>query len=174
MKKLNIIVTSAVLMTTLFVGASEAGYIEPGSEADPLVSKSYVEKKFNQVKNSSDSNQIKLEEIEKNIENILENNGNNNESGNVVASENFKVVELKEGQTIIAEENTEIIVRSGRVSAIAGIRGGISDITGGIDLQTGDEVSLNHHLLIPRSDGRGIEVMSNGTFIMIKGKYTKK
>lgn len=143
MKKINIIVTSAILMTTLFVGASEAGYIEPGSESDPLVSKSYVENKIDEVKNSS-------------------------------ASESFKVLQLKKGETIIGEQNTEMIVRSGRTEAIAGDKGGVSDITAGLDLQTGNDVLLNHHLLIPRSDGRGIKVKNDEVFIMIKGEYTKK
>ncbi len=139
MKKINIIVTSAILMTTLFVGASEAGYIEPGSESDPLVSKSYVENKIDEVKNSS-------------------------------ASESFKVLQLKKGETIIGEKNTEMIVRSGRTEAIAGDKGGVSDITAGLDLQTGNDVLLNHHLLIPRSDGRGIKVKNDEVFIMIKCK----
>ena len=168
MKKINVIVTSAILMTTLFVGASEAGYIEPGSETDPLVSRSYVEKKFDEVKNISASNKKKIEEVEE----ALKNNGNNNE--NISSSENFSVLELKKGQTIIAEKNAEIIIRSGKVEAIAGESGGISDLTEGLDLQSGDEIALNHHLLIPRSDGRGIEVINDDTFIMIKGNFTKK
>lgn len=133
MKKLNIFLTSAILMTTLFIGTTEAGYIEPGSESDPLVSKTYVDNKNNEMK--------------------------------------FRVVELNKGQTIIAEGGAEIIVRTGTVNAIGSTAGGISDITEGEDLLTGDQIKLNHLLLIPRSDGRGLQVKTDNTFIMIKGNY---
>ena len=171
MKKINILLTSAVLMTTLFIGTTEAGYIEPGSESDPLVSKTYVDKKNNEVKASLDSNATKLAEMQKSIEHIMINGGNNSGGASQGTSEEFKVIELKEGQTIIADASTEIIVRSGTVTVIGSKNGGISDITEGIDLQTGDQIKLNHLLIIPRSDGRGLQVQTDNTFIMIKGKY---
>lgn len=165
MKKINVFLTSAVLMTTLFIGTTEAGYIEPGSESDPLVSKTYVDNKNNEVKVNSDSNTKRLAEIEKNIEEIK------NSGGGQGTGEKFKVLELKKGQTIIAEDGTEIIIRTGTVNAIGGIAGGISDITEGKNLETGEKIKLDHLLIIPRSDGRGFQVKSDRAFVMIKGRY---
>lgn len=167
MKKINIIAASTILITTLFAGTTQAGYIEPGSELDPVVTQSYVDKKFDEIKKDSISNKGKIEQLEKDIEGISKDSGNNNQ----ITADVFKVVELKKGQTLTAGESTEIIIRSGNVTAIASKNGGISDITQGKDLQTGDKIDLNHLLIIPRSDGRGIEVNLDGTFIMIKGKY---
>ena len=96
----------------------------------------------------------------------LENNPNNQNAG-----EKFKVLELKKGETILAEESTEIIVRSGVVNAVGSENGGLSDITQGVDLKSGQQIKVNHLIIVPRSDGRGIEVKSNDTFIMIKGGY---
>lgn len=179
MKKTNIIVTSAALVLTMFASTSQAGYIEPGSESDPLVSKSYVEQKFNEAKKDSDLNKEKLEKIEKDIEKLVEDNRNNsNKPGNSGSSQTsgdvFKVLELKKGQTILADESAEIIVRSGTVSAIGSENGGISDITDGKDLTTGEGVDLNHLLIIPRSDGRGVKVEGSLAFIMVKGGYSLK
>lgn len=173
MKKTNIIVTSGVLVLTLFASSSQAGYIEPGSESDPLVSKSYVEQKFNEVKKNSDLNQDKLEKMQKDIEKIVEDNKNNT-GGNQGSAEVFEVLELKKGQTIIADESAEIIVRSGTVTAIGSANGGLSDITEGNDLVTGDQVDLNHLLIVPRTDGRGIQVKGSIAFVMVKGKYRIK
>ena len=157
MKKINILLTSVVLMTTLFVGTTEAGYIEPGSESEPLVSKTYVDK-------------MKVE-IDNKIREISNNSGNNSGGGTQGTSEEFQVIELKKGQTLTADASAEIIVRSGTVTALGSKDGGISNITEGKDLQTGDQIKLNHLIIIPRTDGRGIQVKSDGTFIMIKGRY---
>lgn len=181
MKKLNIVLTSAILMTTILVSTTEAGYIEPGSETDPLVSKSYVDKKTEEAKSISVLNTSKIENIEKNVETIKTdiknikndiNDQNNSNESTTSTGEKFKVLELKKGQVIIAEESTEIIVRTGTVNAIGNKNDGISDITEGVDLKTGEQIKLNHLIIIPRSDGRGIEVKSNSTFIMIKGRYS--
>lgn len=170
MKKTNIILTSAILMSTVFMSTSQAGYIEPGSEADPLVSKTYVDKGFNDAKKNSDINKEKLEAMEVKLDKALAENQNQN-NNNQNSSEKFKVLELKKGETILAEESTEIIVRSGVVNAVASENGGLSDITQGVDLKSGNQIKINHLIIVPRSDGRGIEVKSNDTFIMIKGGY---
>lgn len=167
-KKIYMMATGMVLMTTLFVATSQAGYIDPGSESDPIVSKTYVDKKINELKSGLD---LKLEKVTKDIDAIVENNKNNGGSGQAV-SETFEAINLKKGEIIIADASTEIILRAGAVNAIGSKNGGLSDITGATDLQTGQEIKLNHLLIVPRSDGRGIEVKSNSAVIMIKGKYT--
>ncbi len=156
-KKIYIMATGVVLMTTLFAVTTEAGYTNPGSESDPIVSKTYVDKKVTELKND--------------IANIKP--GSTGGSSQA-SSEVFVVLELKKGDTIIAKESTEIIVRSGEVHAIGSVNGGLSDITEGTDLKTGQIIKPNHLLISARDDGRGISVKSGDTFIMIKGKYSKQ
>ena len=83
----------------------------------------------------------------------------------------FMPIELKEGQTIIGSEGTEVILRSGEAAAIGNGENGVSDLTAGTDLTTGQAVAANHLLLIPRADGRGITATTD-TWVMIRGGYT--
>lgn len=122
-----------VFLAGFFYGNyGRAATIAPGSDADPLVSLSYVE------------HQVKL-----------------------------NVIELAPGQRLEAEGGTQIILRSGRATAVASPQGGVSDLTAGRDLGQGQRVSLNHLLLVPRTDGRGI-VAETGVFVMVRGPYTIK
>lgn len=157
-RKVYITLTTATILTTIFIGKGIASISDPGSEGDPIVSKSYVDNTINE----------KIKEISK----ILE--SSNNTSNNNSESNKFNIVELKKGQKLIGKESSEIIVRSGRTTAIGSELGGVSNITLGMDLSTGDDVKNNHLIIVPRDDGRGIYSETDGTFVMIKGGYTIK
>jgi len=85
----------------------------------------------------------------------------------------YSVVHVSAGQKVIGKEGTEIIVRSGSVSAIDNGVNGISDLTTGYELMTGYTAGVNHLLLIPRDDGRGIKALTEA-YLMIRGGYTIK
>ena len=85
----------------------------------------------------------------------------------------FQVVSLSEGKTLIGGEGCEMIVRTGSGIIIASQRGGISDTTEGADLANGTAAPLNHLLIVPLPDGRGIEAKSD-MLIMVKGEYSIK
>ena len=154
---------------------SMADGAEPGSEADPIVTLSFVDKKIEQIKYYIDSSlkisrqdiddfAAKLEEMDalvKELEKKVEN------------SLTFEVIEMKKGQSLIADEGAEIIVRSGKSTAIYGQKGGLSDITSAKDLQRGEAIELNHMLIASRGDGRGVKADST-VFLIIKGGYILK
>ncbi len=83
----------------------------------------------------------------------------------------YTVVHLQQNQKLIGKAGAEIILRSGEATAIGNGSNGISDITGGKDLMTTDRVNTNHLLLVPRDDGRGIQVWTE-SYVMVRGKYT--
>ena len=83
----------------------------------------------------------------------------------------LNVVELGAGQRLIAEAGTEIVLRSGRATAIDGPKGGLSNVTAGRDLRMGEEIPLNHLLIVPRSDGRGV-LATTDVFLMVRGLFT--
>lgn len=129
---------------------------EPGTEDDPLISKSYIE------------NQVipRLEQfIESRISEIR--------SGGSAAADTFKVVEAQSGQEIICSAGTELILRMGKATIIATEKGGIADTTAGYDLANGTAMPANHLLIVPVGDGRGIRATEN-VIVMIKGGYTVK
>lgn len=148
-KRLCIGVGSVIIL----LGATVV-FSEPGSENDPLVSLSYVEKKIEQLKYYVD------EKI-----------GNNNEN---TAANSWKAVEVAKGQSLICKEGTEIILRSGEARAIAiisnGIENGLTDITFGKDLKMEEDIKPNHLIIVPRDDGRGARAIRN-SFFLVKGNY---
>lgn len=85
----------------------------------------------------------------------------------------YETISLEAGQKLIGGLGTEIIVRSGEATAIDNGANGISDVTGGKDLMTGTQVELNHLLLTPRDDGRGIYAETI-IWVMVRGEYTVK
>lgn len=142
-----------VIILLLGTGAVSGVNYDPGSTSDPLVTQSYVEGRINALNASIDERLAALE---------------SQPSGDSVA---FKVLEVKEGQIIHLEENSLFILRAGEALAIAGQGGGLSDLTTGYDVSTDQPVELNHLLLTPKTDGRGVKMTYNG-WVMISGGYS--
>ena len=78
------------------------------------------------------------------------------------------------GKTIIFDEGTEFIIRTGTTNTITALNcsGGISNVTTGVDLPHGATAPANRLLVVPKKDGngRGI-VIKTSTIIMVKGGY---
>jgi hypothetical protein len=129
------VICAIILTCAIAVAAVYAADGAPGSESDPVVTKSYVDKQLS-------------------------------EAGGI-----FVPLEVAAGKRIIGGAGTEIILRSGEAAAIGNESNGISDLTEGLDLQTGAAVSRNHLLLVPRDDGRGLSATSD-VWLMVRGPYT--
>ncbi len=181
-KKIHSFLASIVILTSIVAINSDSAYTEPGSQTDPLVTKSYVDKQFNDLK-STMKNEVesgvksnlgnikdKIDQMEREIK-LLKISGDKDNGSVEIISDKFAVLELKRGQKILADESTELILRSGTAIVIASSSGGVSDLTEGRDLIAGEELEKNHHLIVPRTDGRGLEVKSGTIFIMVKGRY---
>ncbi|RKD30073.1 hypothetical protein [Thermohalobacter berrensis] len=175
-----LIATLAIIGIFIFTGIGMATISEPGSEQDPLVTQSYVEKRIEQIKYYIDQ---KIEEVlgtvdsnKAEIEKLI--NENKELKDKIEAIENIKqtgsygleVVELKNSQKLIGKAGTEIILRGGQAKAIAGELGGLSDVTGATDIKMNQLIPANHLLIIPRSDGRGVYAEKYAIF-MVRGEY---
>ncbi|MDE6181789.1 MAG: hypothetical protein K2F59_01110 [Eubacteriales bacterium] len=146
---LEVLLASVILATGVTVFANQAG-----SEADPLVTKSYVDDKINKA-----------------LETINSSSGN---TGNInINTISYTPVYATVGQTLYGKEGTEIILRSGKGVAIVPTAEGISNITTGQDLRNNVSIGKNHLLITPRDDGRGIKVTENAWFL-VKGDYVIK
>lgn len=137
------IVAGLVIVISVFAVtvAAAAAADTPGSEGDPVVTKSYVDSQIAQVKGSG------------------------------AASNTYVVVQVSAGQKLLGKGGTELILRSGEATAIDNGANGVSDMTAGKDLMTGQSVGQNHLLLVPKDDGRGIQAITD-LFIMVRGSYT--
>ena len=85
----------------------------------------------------------------------------------------FTVATIEKDKTFSAKEGCEFILRGGEATVIASKNGGISDVTDGVDLADKTAVPANHHLIVPRDDGRGFRANTD-VIIMVKGAYEVK
>jgi len=132
---------AVIISVFALTAAVSAASGTPGSESDPVVTKSYVDSQIEQLKSSG------------------------------VSADSYKAVQLTAGQKLIGGEGTEVILRSGEATAIDNGANGVSDVTGASDLMTGQFIVLNHLLLIPRSDGRGLQAITEA-WVMVRGSYS--
>jgi len=141
MKKKWVAVLAAVMLVLSLsvIGSTAAG--SPGSEDDPVVTKSYVDSKIAGISHGE----------------------------NTAAT--YTAISIEAGQTLLGKEGTEIILRSGEATALDNGTNGISDVTAGTELWSGNAVNANHLLLIPREDGRGIKATTI-IWVMVRGGYT--
>ncbi|UFJ40070.1 hypothetical protein LOK74_18840 [Brevibacillus humidisoli] len=160
-KNIKGIVALAAVGVLIFAGQAWADYAGsagiPGSADDPVVTKSYVDEKIQQALGGGQAPSQQQSEPQ---------------------GSSLVVEELTPGETLYGFEGTEFIVRTGQVIAVPGQNGdGLTDLTAGVDLQGGDPVGLNHLLLIPRSDSRGLRLAPDydGTaYVIVRGKYESR
>ncbi|HHY94018.1 MAG TPA: hypothetical protein GX513_03250 [Firmicutes bacterium] len=135
---------------------AEAQSAEPGTEADPLVTKSYVDDKLQALADKAY------------VEAYL---------GQRLQGLGLQVVELAAGKQLVAEGGTELILRAGKAVALGSNLGGVADLTAGKDLSSPgakpDAVPLNHLLLVARSDGRGLKATVD-CVVLVRGGFTVK
>jgi len=91
------------------------------------------------------------------------------------SSPSYELVTLTRDQRIYARSGTvELIVRPGsraRVTFPGSDNIGIADLTSGQEHTAGEIVPVNHLLLIPRADKRGLVVLSAEAYILVRGDY---
>ena len=142
-KKLMITAAALTALAACAFGVT-AATADPGSDSDPIVTKSYVDSA---------------------IANAL-GSGTPSVSGDA----SYEVVFAEAGQKIIATGSTEMILRSGSALTVAPGSDGVSDMTRGIDMKNNYTVYANHLMLIPRDAGRGIRMQTDG-YVMVRGSY---
>jgi len=85
----------------------------------------------------------------------------------------FKVVQLTYEQRIRARSGSiELIVRSGRTRVTTQhIDRGVINLTSAQEHFASEPVPTNNLLLIPRADRRGLVVLSDHAYILVRGDY---
>jgi len=147
---------SAMAILTAFIIAGITVYAQPGTPADPMVSRSYVDSR--------------IAELEAQIAQLSAQIGSGGGGGEHVGGrELFTVVRAEPGSTLIGGASTEIILRYGQATAVSGVNG-LANVTSGHDLMNGHRVPLNHLLIVPQADGRGMQFHTVG-YLMIKGDF---
>lgn len=141
----------AAFSTTLVEGEETGG---AGTSSDPLVTKSYVDEKINDLK----------EYVQESLSGL-----DNTDSED--SSSQYQVILVPKGSTIVGGEGTEMILRSGTAKVVSSTTNGLVNMTTGEDALNGTSVAKNNLMIVPRDDGRGMEVTSDNTNIMVRGSY---
>ena len=170
-RKSWVILLAAALLAISCFAAVFADDAVPGTAADPVVSKSYMDAQIDILK-------TQISTLQQQVDKLEESGGGGTPStpdtpATPAEAPKFEVVKVEAGKSVICAASTEIILRSGTATAIAGASGGVSDVTEGVDLSQDTAVTKNHLLIIPVDDGRGIRCTSV-CYVMIKGDYTLK
>ena len=170
-------VTAALICGTLYsVNAANA---EPGSSADPVVTKSYVDEKISELmgvfNNSGNGNTtgtnggtISSADKEEIVNSVMEQLSGL--SGGTDSS-TYKPVSAIKGQVIIGGEGSEIILRSGQAVGYCTGTDGIVNATKGTEGFNDTNIEKNNLLIVPRNDGRGVRVTTEEAWFIIKGSY---
>ena len=90
-----------------------------------------------------------------------------------ISANGYQVIRLTKGAKLLAESACEIILRSGTAIVISITINGVNDLSEGTELFNAENVPQYHSLLVPRGgDGRGIQVTSTESYIMVRGDYS--
>lgn len=169
MKQLLALLAAAVLLvsTGLWAGGrAGASVTEPGSPADPLVSKSYVD----QVVTAAVSKAID-QAVQQKINQAVQAAVGTQVDARIAAAQALAVVTVEPGQRLVGSAGGELVLRTGEAAVVAGSGGGLADLTAGEDLAHGRAVPHNHLLLVPRGDGRGLDAVST-VIVLVRGGYS--
>lgn len=159
----QLVLLGTITVLSVGIGSAAVAYAgSAGSDQDPLVTLSYIEKRIQEVTVDLTA---QITDLKKQMA------SQSGSSGDTGESAVFQVVRVEKGSFVYFGGGTEFILRSGAAAAITTPAGGLSDLTDGKDISMGQSIQANHHILVPRDDGRGLGVLDI-SFIMIKGPYT--
>jgi len=152
MKISVVMLTAVTLYFAVWPGSSYGVNAQPGTQNDPLVSRSYVDGR--------------IAELEAQIAQLT---GGSGTVASAMERELFHVVRAEPGTTLVGGASTEIILRAGEATVVAGPNG-LANITAGMDIMNGQAVQTNHLLIVPQADGRGMH-FHTVAYLMVKGDY---
>ena len=156
----------SVLAVSVLVGTD--AYAQPGSPEDPMVSRSYVNSRIAELELQIAHLIAIIEDLDQGVSVPVTAPGQGHDAP-IVSRELFVVVRAEPGMTLIGAASTEIILRAGRATVVAG-ENGLANVTTGRDLMNGESVPLNNLLIVPQPDGRGMRFYAD-SYLMIKGDF---
>lgn len=167
-----------------WVGNVNAGTADPGTAADPLVSKSYVDQVIAGLAGKDYVDQALSAAATKDYVDravaLLNDHSYVDQAVAKLADKSYvdaktlySVVNVPQGATLLGESGTEFVLRGGKATAIVTAKGGLLDATDGVDLGQGMAIKPNHQMVVPVSDGRGL-LATTDVILIVKGTYTVK
>lgn len=199
MKKWSIWLT-CVLVAVMMIAGLGVIAAEYGSQSDPLVTLSYIEKVLlpnaqkdvdKTVSNAMEEFEDALSDSDKTIQSYIDKklrsfaSGDVDEElidaiaasvleqagGSVTAGEvSWSVIQVPAGSTVVCEVGVQAILRVGQATCVAVGTPGLIDLSNGETLENGGALAANH-LYTASIQGRGIYT-AQGCTLLIAGSYT--
>jgi len=163
--------TLSVLLNVSVSADPANSYAAAGSSGDPLITEGYMLKYINKVYTPQLSQTIdraiadSLKSVNAKLSALDSTESN---------SGSYILIEMTKGQKLRAKSGTlELILRPGGTASVISDSNiqGIADLTSGDELLNGNSLPVNHSLLIPRADGRGIYITSAAAYVLVRGDY---
>lgn len=155
MKKILIfaVILSLALTTVIFAA--------PGDSNDPIVVLSYLNDRINSLIKDFNLGDIKV--MKEQVDKLSK--------GGSTGTQALEVVEIRDGERLIAGAGTELILRGGKATVIGNQFGeGLSNITQGKNFGPGIQAVPDNLMIVPRDDGRGVYADTYAIF-MVRGTY---
>lgn len=170
--KRKILVIAAALF--FIAGSVTALAAAGGSEANPLVTLSYLKTVFTQT--ILQETNTKLTTAEAKYTKALDDKiaGYKTElqnSGVGGGSVSFVLVDLPNGKTLTAKNGTELMLRSGSAQCVSADSPGLINSTTGSILDYGGNLEKNH-LYLAGADNRGVKATSGSVKLLVRGSYS--
>jgi hypothetical protein len=173
---------AAILLIASILLVSGAGYLAAaasGTQADPLVTLSYLTDRFrpqildelrDEIARSEQAIRQRVDSQVAEINARLP--GNQGGAAQPGGADTFTVVTLRNGQRLNASAGTEIMLRIGTASArAASTEPALVNTTTGSTLANGSSVTANHMYLVTIS-GNGVTAASDTVRLLVRGEHT--
>ena len=169
-KKMYILILIIILTCSIFINIVQAlteAAPDPGSDGDPIVSKSYVDASVASINTQLQQYQLLQEKYNQ----LLLNMDALKKQIDTKSTKSYEFVPIDPGQKLFAGLGTEIILVSGKANSIKGSNGGLIDTNTAKQLLTVSPILLNHLLVSATNDGRGLYTVGK-CYVLIKGIYS--
>ncbi|MDR2356514.1 MAG: hypothetical protein LBD92_00295 [Oscillospiraceae bacterium] len=171
-RRKTLIAVGAALAVGVAASFTMMAATSSGTQADPLVTLSYLNEKFApQIKSELQSElETAKEDVVKRIESGATAGTSRPASPEAGGADVFTVVTLSRGQSVKCSVGVELLLRIGTAS-VTGEPPGLVDSTGGSTLSAGGALTVNH-LYMATIEGNGIKATADTVKVMVRGDYT--
>ena len=170
MKKSWLVRALCLILLTLVLNGAVTLAAEVGSEGDPLVTLSYLNEGY--LKTVTDKIDAAIAErntsVTKEIDRKISKAGGGD--ADVAAGASFTLVTLGQGQTLLLDLGSEVLLRVGTANCVAASAPGLIDITAAGSINNGAGLEKNH-LYMATIEERGVLATAETVKVLVRGGY---
>ena len=178
MKNKLMIAIAVIAAVALISGAGMMALAATGTQADPLVTLSYLTNRFRpQILDElrgdiTRSEQAITQRVDAQVAEINARitAGQDGAAGQD-AADTFAVVTLRNGQRLVGSVGTEIMLRIGTANGYQRVAPALVNVTGGTSLGGGTALVTNHMYMVT-IEGNGITATADLVRVLVRGDYT--